>query len=323
MAKSPYYVENKPLTRADELRAQLDKLEAQIGRLGYGLGQEALTIPALFDAVTASLASFQAGGQHLRAEEARLETVSARFSRKASVFLREVGGAAVLREARSARKPDPAHWWWYADRLVADRRRDGMRRMVRMVAGMLVVLLLLFLLYQKFLAPDPATRERLTHQHSAEDLVLQGDVAGALGEVEQALAIAPDDPDLLVFLGALQQELGQNEAAEETFAAAELAFGDREDFLLTRARTNLMLGQPTAALADAQEVVELNPESAEGYMTLARAHEQSEEFVEAIFAYEQATYLAEEQGNYQLSAMARINVGLLRQRLPALPAGGN
>jgi len=319
MAKSPYYVENKPLTRADELRAQLDKLEAQIGRLGYGLGQEALTIPALFDIVSTSLASFQANGQRMRAEEARLETVSARFSRKAGVFLRELGGAAVLRDARSTRTPDPAHWWWFVDRLVADRRRDGIRRLARIAAGMLAVLLLLFGIYQKFLAPDPATRERLRHQHSAEDLVLQGDVAGALNEVEQALAIAPDDPGLLIFRGVLQQELGQSVAAEEAFAAAELASGDREDFLLTRAQTNLLLGQPTAALADAQVVVELDPGSAEGYMALARAHEQLEEYLEAIFAYEQAIFLAEEQGNFQLSGIARVNVGLLRQRLQALP----
>ena len=323
MAKSPYYVDNEPLTRADELRARLDELEAQVGRLGYGLGQEALTIPALFDTISASLAVFQADGQTMRAEVARLETVSARFSQKANVFLREIGGAAALQEARRARQPDPENWWWYVDRLVVDRRRVRARRLLRSLVVLVAILVLLGALYQIFLAPDPATRERLNHQHTAENLVLQNDITGALAEVDQALVIAPGDPDLLVFKGVLHQELRQSVAAEEAYSAAELAFDAPENYLLARARTYLLLDQPTAALADAQAVLELNPESTEGYMMLARAYERLEEYLEAIFAYEQAIFLAEEQEDFQLSGIARVNVGLLRQRLQALPSQGN
>jgi hypothetical protein len=105
MAKSPFYVESKPLTRSDELREQINELEAMIGRMGYGLGQGALAIPALFDSISTSLASFQAAGQSMRAEETRLETVSARLRRKADVFLREIGGASVLRESGAPARP--------------------------------------------------------------------------------------------------------------------------------------------------------------------------------------------------------------------------
>jgi hypothetical protein len=48
-----------------------------------------------------------------------------------------------------------------------------------------------------------------------------------------------------------------------------------------------------------------------------------EDYLEAIFAYEQAIFLAEEQGDFQLSGIARVNVGLLRQRLQVLPQQGN
>jgi tetratricopeptide (TPR) repeat protein len=322
MAKSPFYVESKPLTRSDELREQITELEAMIGRMGYGLGQEALAIPALFDSISTSLGSFQAAGQSMRAEETRMETVSARFRRKADVFLREIGGASVLRDARQARQPAPENWWWFVDQLVANRRRDRMLRLLRLGAGVAVVLLLLLVLYQRFLAPDPATRERLRHQHNAENLALQQDIEGALSEIEQALAVAPDEPELVVLKGVLQRELGQDSASEETFAAAEAAFEGREDFLLARARASLLAGQPEAAVADAQEAVELNPQLANGYVLMGRAHEQMGEHLEAIFAYEQAISLAEEQGNYQLAGTTRINVGILMQRLQAQPKEG-
>jgi len=319
MAKSPYYVESKPLTRADELRDQIDELEAMIGRLGYGLGREALAIPTVFDSISAGLAAFQAEGQSMRAENARMDTASARFSRKAHVFLREIGGAKVLEDARRTRRPDPESWWWFADQLVAKRRRDQVRRLLRLGAGVALVLFVLFVLYQRFLAPDPATRQRFEHQNNAENLVIEGDIAGALSEVEQALTVAPGDPYLTVFKGALQQELGQGAASGETFAAAETTFGNREDYLLARAQTYLLLGQPEAAVVDALEVVELNPESAAGYMLLGRAYEQAEDYLEAMFAYEQAIDLAEAQGDFQLVGTARVNVGILMQRLQAQP----
>ena len=322
MAKSPYYVKGKPLTRADGLRDQIDELEAMIGRLEFGLGKEALVIPDLFDSISTSLAAFQAEGHSLQGENTRLDTASARFSRKAKVFLREIGGARVLEDARRTRQPDPDAWWWFADRLVANRRRDRIRRLLRLGAIAAVVLLVLFVLYQRFLAPDPATRKRLEHQHNAENLVFEGDVAGALAEVEQALAVAPDEPYLAVFKGVLQQELGQSAASGETFAAVEAVFNNREEFLLARARTYLLVDQPEAAVADALEVIELNPESAIGYVLMGRAYEYMEDYLEAMFAYEQAIDLAEEQGDFQLVGTTRVNVGMLMQRLQAQPREG-
>lgn len=323
MVKSPFYVENRPMTRADDLRRQLNELEARIGRLGYGLGQEALTIPPLFDAVAAALASFQAEGQSMRAESARLESVSAALRRKAALFLREIGGPGVLRDARRIHQPDPAHWWWFLDQLLADKRWARLRKLSLLVVGMVAVLLLLLALYQRFLAPDPATRERLQYEQAAESLAMEGDLAGALSEVEQALAVAPGNPDLLVFKGGLQQVLGQRAAAQESFSEAEAAFGDREAFLLTRGQTYLRLDQAQAALSDAEAAIALNPESAAGYLLLGRANEWLENYRQAIAAYEQAATLAEAQGEFQIAATARVNMGVLMQRLPAQQESGN
>ncbi len=314
MAKSPFHVDNRPLSPAEELRSQLDELEAKIGRLGYGLGQGALAIPPLFDTVTEGLVAFQAEGHSMRAEEARLKTAAADLKRKAKVFLREVGGPETLKEARRSQQPDPTHWWWYLDELVADERRARLRRILLVVAGVVAAVLLLVVLYELLLAPDPATRERLKLQQNAESLAIAGDLTAALGEVEQALAIAPNNPDLLLLKGGLQQNLGQSAEAKETFAAAQAALDDREDFLLARGRTYLLLDQAQEAEADAQEVIDLNPESAPGYLLLGRSHQLQENYLDAILAYEQASTLAETQGNSRLAATARVNLGILLQQ---------
>ena len=178
-----------------------------------------------------------------------------------------------------------------------------------------MVLLLLGALYQRFLAPDPATRERLRHHQTAESLALDGDVAGALIEVEQALAFAPGNPRLLIFKGSLQSELGQTDRAQETFAEAEAAMGDPETYLLIRSQTYLLLDRAELALTDAEAVLSLNPESAQGHLLVGRSNERLENFQDAVLAYEQAAALAEAQKDFQLAGAARVNLGLVLQRM--------
>ena len=74
------------------------------------------------------------------------------------------------------------------------------------------------------------------------------------------------------------------------------------------------VGTEFPTLADAQEAIVLNPESATGYMLLGRSHQLLENYMDAIFAYEQASTLAETQGNSRLAATARVNLGFLLQQ---------
>ncbi|UCC85722.1 MAG: tetratricopeptide repeat protein [Anaerolineales bacterium] len=321
MVKSPFYVEGRPLTRADELRHHLNELEARTGRLGHGLGREALTIPLVFDTVSTALISFQAEGHSMRAEVARVEAVSAALKRKAPVFLREIGGAGDLEQARRLHHPDPANWWWFLDQLVVDRRQARLTWWLRLAAVSVAILLLLIALYQWLLAPDPATREQIRHQQAAERLASEGDFQGALREVEQALAITPENPHLIIFRGGLQKKLGQQTQAEETFAVAETAFGDLESFLLARGEMYLLLNQAVDAVDDAQAVIARNPDSAAGYMLLGRSYQWLEDYPAAIAAYQQAATLADNQGNFQLAGTARVSAGILEQRLPFRSGG--
>jgi tetratricopeptide (TPR) repeat protein len=142
-------------------------------------------------------------------------------------------------------------------------------------------------------------------------------LAGALNEVEQALAAFPRDPDRLVFKGVLQQALGHNAAAEETFAAAEAQSG-KEEFLIARSRQYMSLGQSKAAMADAQAVVALNPASAMGYLALGQANEGLGNYPEAIAAYQQASTLAQAQNKPEIAVLARIQLAALMQK-PLVP----
>jgi tetratricopeptide (TPR) repeat protein len=321
MSDFPVHAKSKQLTRGDQLRDTLARLEALVAQLGYALGEEALDIPPLFDEATAGLAELQAQGQGARGEAAQLETVSAGLRRKAGTFLREIGGASRLRDARNARQLNPAQWWWFLDQWLADRRRSQLRQLLQWTVVAALLLALLYFIYQRFLAPNPAIVASLEHQQKADWLAQAGDLAGALNETEQALAAIPRDPEQLVFKGVLQQTLGHDAAAEETFAVAEAQVG-REGFLIARSRRYLSLGQAKAALADARAVIELNSNSAMGYLVLGQANEGAGNYAEAMDAYSRASTLAEAQNKLEIVAIARMQFGMLMQRLPTPTSAG-
>ena len=322
MDKSPFFVEQKALTAADEVRDLLAQLEAKIARLGRGGRSEAAATLDLFDSIHARLTELHAGGQVLRAEEARWEASSAAFRRKAGTFLRLLGGAGALEEARRARRPDPAAWWWFIDQWLVHQRQAQLRRLLLWAGVAAAALVLLAVLYQRFLAPDPATRERLRHEQAADSLTMDGDLAGALVEVDQALGYAPGDPTLLTLKGVLQQKMGQF-VAGETFVAAEKAAGSRENFLITRAQMYLRVGDGKSMLADAQEVVTTNPQSAAGHLLLGQANETLGNGEAAIAAYEKAGSLADAQNNPQLAAISRMNLATLLQQIQVGTPEGN
>jgi cytochrome c-type biogenesis protein CcmH/NrfG len=177
----------------------------------------------------------------------------------------------------------------------------------------------LYFVYQRFLAPNLVTVASIEHQQKAESFAQTGNLAGALSEVEQSLAATPRDSEQLVFKGVLQEALGRDAAAEETFAAAEALVG-KEAFLIVRSRRYLGLAQAKAAVADAQAVIELNPDSAMGYLVLGQANEQVGNYAEAMDAYSRASTLAEAQDKLDIAAIARMQLGMLMQR-PSTPTG--
>jgi len=305
---------NFMLTKADELRQCLDTLEADLGKLGFGLGPQALEIPTLMDQAAQLFDEFRQEGRDLAEERLRWETASHQLRSKASTWLREVGGSESFEKTRRARQPSAEAWWWFLDKQVTQDQKRSLRRTLKWAVGAALVLVLLGLGYKLFLAPDPGTQARIGYTYDAESLSRSGDLTGALQLVEKALATAPDDPDLLIFKGVLQNVLGQTAAAEESFQKAEKILNNQENFYLLRAQRYFYVGHYQEMLADTQAVIQVNTQSATGYMLQGQAQEALGNSKEAMDAYERASQLAEANNQPEIAVTARMLYGTLLQR---------
>lgn len=308
----------KALSRTDDLREQLHQVKARIGQLGHASERQSWEILERFDTIEGIFAELLQEGHELRVEEALLEEVSAGLRSKSAVFLREIGGASQLKQARQKSNPPEACWWWYLDEWQAARRKGMLRRGIKQVAAGLAVLALLAFLYQRFLAPDEQTQAILEYRQRAFDSAMQGDWQRALELTGEGLEIAPSDTELLLLQSIIFEQLGQADDAARALALLETEMGDRAALLESRARIYLSLQAAEAAMADIMELLALQPDSPQAHYLLGGAYETLGRFAEALQSYERAGSLAEAQGQSELVAMARIRMGHLMMLAPSL-----
>jgi tetratricopeptide (TPR) repeat protein len=297
-----------PPTKAAEFRELLKTLETRIAKLAELNAETALEIPGLFDQLDDGMAELQDRGMNLSSELGQFETLSAQFKKKRALFLRRIGGPAVLQQARTGLQLKESHWWWYVDHSLAQESKQQTVRWLKILGITAAVLLVIILLYQQFLAPDPTVRASYGYRQNAENAILNGDYETALQEVENAITNTPDYPELYVLRGLLQDKLEQPEAASQSFETARGIFTTDDQFYNQRSAYYLMMGDAQSALADAQAALAVNPDSAYSYLYMAQAYELQGEKEKAIESYEQADAIAQKTENIQLQAIIRVSL---------------
>ena len=308
-------VEEKTLTTGDHLRKLLSELEKEIGRLGFSKPEQALRIPPLFDQASALVETIKEKGLNVTGEESHLISNMNTFRSKAKQFIKAIGGTATLVNARAEVLPPETNWWWYIDHILAENRKQTLRRVLR-GAGILILLVAVFgLVYNLFLTPDEETVTRYSHQTAAEDLVSNGDYKGALTEIDSGLQALPNDPQLLLYKGFLEEALGNQTAAQEAYTESIKGFPDEKTFLISRIQLYGLTDNAEIIMAHADELIEKYPETGYGYFYKAVALENMGELVEAAAFYDQASTVAIEANEIQLSAIARISLANLQMRV--------
>lgn len=296
---------------ADELRETLRRLEAKVGQIDHITEEDALLIPVLFDKVSSGLKELQAQGLNLASEAKNFESVMQLYRQKAGVFLRKIDGAKTLQSARQEYTPTAAQWWWFIDEWLAEQHKREAQSWFKRLLAAGVILGILIIAYNRFLAPDPAVREAIGHQQLAEMGIRDGDYETALQEVEMALSYRPEDGELWVMKGCLEFVLESPEAAEPAFIKAQELITDQETFFVLRAQIYSGLGQLPQIQADAEALLELDPQSAYGNFFMGVVRESEGNLQDAYAYYENASQFAHENEQSELYVMARMRLSQL------------
>ena len=308
-------------TSLTALRDRLHELEVQASNL-RGYGQRIVDVLRLRDSIEGEMQERVASGYDVRAESTRLQTIDNMLRRQGSLIVTELTGYGGLARTRQEVKPPEAHWWWFLDYEVGERRRKVAIRSTIIVVAVMTVLIVGNFVMNRFFGLDPVEKEARGYATQADQLVMRGDVSEAIPYYEQAVATLPEYGEAHANLAVLYESVGRAADAEREHALARQYLGSEEQYLLTVARAYQGLSNLEAAMARIEQVIAANPDSAEGYLTRGGLYEAMQKTNEAIADFEKAGQLASDQGQDALYVLARTRMAMLLQRSPSMGMGG-
>ncbi len=310
-----FHIQGKKVSLADDLREKLDRLEEMLPAVKRMDSGQVLALLHKLDEVETTLNNIDPND--LPGERSRFESIQGRFRKQSGRLLRNLGGAEVLRQHRVSGIVESERWWWHLDRIVAKNRRQTLKR-AGMVAGVIAVIIgALVVLFNTILKPSPEAVARLEAENRAYGAIELGDYEEALLAIDEGLVKVPGDVSLLVVRGALLQSLNRNDEAEVVFEKVQEELGPI-DYHLALAQVYLRVGQFEQSEEEAKTALEIERESARGWMALGQAQELQGKYLEALDSFEVASQLAYENNENELYVMARISLARLTEAMPAM-----
>ncbi len=307
------------LNTADELRNLIERCEAEITSLGKkATAEEVIGFLHHVDKAEELTTKLEAEQQvDVRAERSRLEMVENKMRRKARGLVTAARRGNRLAQERRQLEIDKTRWWWYLDDLVAAKNRRVLIKVGSIVLGIVGVFIGLVILLRVFFPPDPIKSAVYDHFLNAELLIRdERDYAGALVEINAALDLTPDDWELWLWQGVLEEKLEHAEKATASFAQARELLDDDAAFHAARGMIYYQLGETDRAMADGQAALEFDSNEPRAYWILSLVYEERGEISKALAAVEQAADLAQERGNLEFVAMARTRQAMLLRIVP-------
>lgn len=308
-----------PVTQADALRDLLARCEERVVSPAAGGGGRELF--QWMDEIDAHWDEFDASGVDLRGERTRWESLQAQVLQRGPKLLqvwRQNGG---LDQARAEVDPPESRWWWWLDERVADARRRSTRRALAITGSLVAIIGMGLLLFNRLFPVDPMVKQMQQFQFDAESALRTGDLVAARGYVEQALQVDPGDIEMNLLLGALAEQMGDVQAAEDAWQEVRLLLDDEANYLAQRGRAYLQVGEYEKALHYEQQAVEADPDLALAHFFLGTAYELLGDEAGAILAYGTAAELAQDE-DPQIVVLARTRMAALMQRQGLPDAGG-
>ncbi len=303
------------VTPADELRELLTVAEKRVANV-WGSGESSLALLTELDRIDVLWPALEAQGMDLRPEAGRWQTLQASVDRRAGAILSDLRAVGGIDKARLEMHPEGTDApWWRLDDLVRGVNLRRFRKTGLLLGGLAVLGAVLYFGLRLLFPVDPKVAEagRLT---GIGDQLIQGqaDFPGALAEFEQAAALTPDDPEVLLRVGVVQEKTG-NAAAEESYTRARALLADDVIFQQTRAYVYLMFGMIDQAEQDLQAALAARPRDPVTWYELASVFELRGEIRDAMDALERVDEYATEAGHIEMSATARYRRGMLMQQL--------
>ena len=150
-----------------------------------------------------------------------------------------------------------------------------------------------------------------SHYQRATELERRGDIAQALREYSETIAIDSTLGDAYLRLGALRERMGDTREAELIYTEAIRSSDSRVQAFIQRSHLNRVLGRSQEAISDLQAAVELEPRP-EALRELAQHYVEAHAWAAALATFRRIASSAQESGDTAALESARLEIRALR-----------
>ncbi|MDM8528289.1 hypothetical protein QUF58_08745 [Anaerolineales bacterium HSG24] len=302
------HLQNKKLSKADELRELLSTLESRTPRLKNLTETQTLTLLHELDRCFKLLEKLKSTALDLTSEESRFNGIQLRLQRNTVTIVKRLGGPKVMREHRPKSADVEDQWWWFIDSAIVDRQKRIVINIALILGLFLTVIFTIYIAFETVLAPDPTVLARLDTENIVYQALASDEYENALAKVDEGLQheLLIDDPALLILKGTIHNSLAQSEQAEESFARAKATISNPVVFHIARAQLYMRNKNPDKAEEDIRIVIKFEERNAAAWLMLGQICEGQNKQFDAIRAYEHAGNLATENGDNEIVVMARM-----------------
>lgn len=307
-------VESRSNNRANVLRDALEKAERQAVQL-TGANVEAFLL--LLDQIDHEFETIESDEIDLRPEETRWQSLLLRLDAKPQLLVAAAAKAGGLAKLRNNHPPAES-FWWHLDTELRQRRLHAARRAIVTFVIAVVVIVGGYYALNKIFPPNPAAVRMIELTSQFETLIANQQWDEALALIEQAQAELPEEVELVLWEVVFAHEAGYSERAQSAMVRAQaMAPESQPELWVQLGNFYLQAGDLAAAESAGQEAYALAPENPQVTFLLGNLAEEKGDITTAIAMFEDTFTLAEEE-NPQLAVIARVRMGNLLQRAPAM-----
>ena len=308
-------IRSEHFTPADELRKLLTAVEDQLPHL-KGDGAQVVDLLLGLDRIADLWPQVEAMGADLRPEAGRWETLQALVHKQGPTIVREIGAAGGFEAARTRYHPDgQAEWWWQLDREVRQNRILRIRKAILTLLIFGIIGVVVLFVINRVMPTDPKYQAALSKQMAGQRLIEEGkDYQGAIRAFQEATALTPNDAEPWLWLGVTQKKIGDNAAAEQSFARARSILGNDLELYIQRGMILSGSGLQDDARGDLDAALKIDPEEPRAWLYLANVQELQGQLGEAIKSLERASEMSDKRDQPQLTAIARYRLAVLYQQ---------
>ncbi len=307
-------VESRSSNRANALRDALEKAERQAVQL-TGTNVESFLL--LLDQIDHEFETIESDEMDLRPEETRWQSLLIRLDAKPQLLVAAAAKAGGLAKLRSNHPPAESFWWHLDTELRGRRLRATRRAVVTLVIAAIVIVGGYYALNAIF-PPNPAAVRMIELTSQFETFIANRQWDEALALIDQAKAELPDEVELVLWEVVFSHEAGYTDRAQTAFAHAQaMAPESQPELWVQLGNFYLQAGDLAAAGNAGQEAYALAPENPQVTFLLGNLAEEKGDVSTAIAMFE-STFTLAEKDNPQLAVIARVRMGNLLQRAPAM-----